>query len=234
MDLPHIERIREMVSFDLDPDFLRSVLISLAWEYNTLFEKVSAKEFLPLELKKEEYANNRGYCAVTALVKAAKQHGVPFNFRRVSCNGQMKLLLKAGRVVLIQEPMLTLGDAPRTSDYKKELASSYGVIRQLELDLRDQPNRILDWSGDVLAVLLHGSAGPSFTRRDRALGGVMLGVPNDAYTMWEVRLDLLQIAMFGEDASFTNKPVSDDASALQRDEVVVVPKRKIAATGTDE
>jgi hypothetical protein len=82
--------------------------------------------------------------------RAAVQHGVPFEFMRLECNGQSKLLLKAGRVILIQEPIDTLQDEPKVADYKIQLASVHGLICQLELDLGDRVQRIHDWSGCVL------------------------------------------------------------------------------------
>jgi hypothetical protein len=166
------------------------------------------------------------YVRLTPYLNLPKKHGVPFEFRRLDANGQSKLLLKAGRVVIIQEPMLTLSDHPRVSDYKIELAKSYGVLRQLELDLGDIPGRIRDWSGCLLGVLLHGASGPWFTREHKSLAGLMLGVPDSAYDHWVIRIDLHRIAMFGAEP----EPYQADNGAsehdIQKDNVTVTPKKK--------
>lgn len=227
-----IEVIRETVQFDLDPDFLRSVAVGLGWEYRALYDELADDLSLPVEVKAELFARRRAGCAVRAMVAAAKQHAVPWGFRRLECNGQYKLLVKAGRVVLIQEPMLMLGDSPRTSDYKRRLAQSHGLICQLELDLGDQPGRVLDWSGEVFAVLLHGAAGPTFSERDRELGGLFLAVPNAAYDSWVVRFDLYDLAMFGNTRHADDK--TSQGYVNQEDRVTVRLRRRVLATGTEE
>ncbi len=104
----------------------------------------------------------------------------------MECSGQSKLLVKAGRVILIPESIVTLDDAPKVAaDYELALASVHGLICQLELELNDEhQRRIRDWSGCVLRVLLHGASGPDFTRQHRMLGSLMLGVTDNAYSQW--------------------------------------------------
>lgn len=224
---------RQILAHDIDPEFLESASIALAWEYHQLYEGLRADHALPVDLKLEQFAERRGACAVNALVYACEKHGVPYNFRKLECNGQLKLLVKIGRVILIQEPMLEHSEKPRASDYKRELADTHGLIRQLELNLGDQPSRILDWSGDILAVLLHGAAGPKFTRGHRALGGLTLAIPDAAYSMWVMRLDLHDIAMFGLGkadlaAQFSTKA----AGGVQVDRVIATLKKKKQNAGS--
>jgi hypothetical protein len=221
----------QILRHDLDPEFIKSVCISTAWEYDGCYRELAEDELLSDSLRNEEFAKRRGGLAVRALVKSAKKHGVPYNFRRLDCNGQDKLLIKAGRVVIIQESILTLTDRPHTADYKKELADAHGLVRQLELELADQPKRIYDWSGCILAALLHAPAGPAFTKSDRALGALMLAVPDAAYRNWTVRLDLHRVAMFGF-APFETEP--DTETPVQEDNVIVTSKNRNAATGTEE
>jgi hypothetical protein len=135
--------------------------------------------------------------------------------------------VKAGRVVLIQEPIVWLEDAPKTADYKVSLADAHGYIRQLELDLGDRPYFVRDWSGCVLAVLLHGAVGHRFTRDNKNLGSFTLGVPDASYAIWTLRIDLQRIAMHGEGEPEVVKPErpptqQDD----QADKVVVKLKKK--------
>jgi len=208
---------------------MNTVAVTTAWEYNQLFQSLNEDPSLSLDYKKEQFARRRGHCAVKALCIAAGKHGVPYEFHKIECNGQRKILLKIGRVALIQEPILSLTEAPRASEYKRELAASHGLICQLELDLGDQPHRIRDWSGTVLAVLLHGASGPKFSQDDRALGGLMLGVPDSAYSHWVVRLDLHQLAMFGMPAE-PEWTASEADEPVQRDNVNVTLKKRHRAT----
>lgn len=223
MQQPFVEQARNILMRDLDPDFIESIAVGLGWEYNSLYERLADDPSLIDCYRDEEFNKHRGDCAVRAIARAAKQNGIPFEFRRLDCNGQRKLLVKAGRVILVQEPILTLGDQPSTSDYKLQLADMHGFVRQLELDLGDQPNRIRDWSGCLLGVLLHGAAGRKFDREQKSLGSVMLAVPDSAYSQWVLRLDLHSIAMFGR-----NVPQEDDRDPeiTQGDEVVVTSKRR--------
>jgi hypothetical protein len=220
---PFVEQARNLLLRDLDPDFIESVAVGLGWEYNSLYERLADDPSLMDCYREEEFNKRRGDCAVRAIARAAIQHGIPHEFRRLDCNGQRKLLVKAGRVILIQESILTLGDQPSTSDYKMQLADMHGFVRQLELDLGDQPTRIRDWSGCVLGVLLHGAAGRKFDRGQKSLGSAMLAVPDSAYSQWILRLDLHSIAMFGR-----NAPKDDEVNRdiTQDDEVVVTSKRR--------
>jgi len=211
------------VRSDLDSEFIRSFAIALAWEYRALYDGVSAHPNLPDSVRNEEFSARRGRCAVRALETTARLHGVPLELRRLECNGQHKLLVKAGRLVLIQEPMISLSDHPALADYKKKLATTYGVLRQLEFDFGDIPARILDWSG-ILGVLLHGAAGPRFTEEHKALGGLVLGIPDAEYNSWVLRFDLLQIAMSGEASK--QDEAATEAETTQPDRVRVTLKRK--------
>ena len=163
-----IDQIPEIVLGDLDPEFIRSVSIALAWEYDSLFESLSGHPHVPDPYLNDEFSARPASCANKALASASHKHGVPCEFRRLECNGQRKILIKSGRIVLIQEPMITLTDHPKFADYKFELAKSHGILRQPEFDLGDIPGRILDWSDCILGVLLHGAAGPWFTKEHKA------------------------------------------------------------------
>jgi hypothetical protein len=226
------EQIRQIVRSDLDPDFVESVAIALAWNYRILFDRLSESYSLGSGYLNEIFNKSRGDCAVRALEQAARQHGVPFEFKRLEGNGQSKLLVKAGRLIIIQETIDSLTDHPDIADYKLALADLHGFVQQLELDLGDQPRRIRDWSGCVLGVLLHGAAGYKFTTAHKTLGSVMLGIPDAAYRQWIVRLDFHEIAMFGRGHSH-----QDDSAGLrterimQEDKVLVTPKKRNTAEG---
>jgi hypothetical protein len=189
---------------------------------------------LPIEVKSEEFSKRKADCAVRALIGAAKRYGVPFNFRRLECNGQRKIILKVGRVILIQETFCNPREEPQTAAYKIDLANTHGLIRQLELDLGDQPHRIIDWSGSVMAVLLHGAAGPRFSERDKALGGLMLGVPNERYDSWLVRLDLTKLAIHGVGADAPEQRSETRTATVQEDAVHVTLRPRKESTGTTQ
>lgn len=220
---PFSQRARTILQRDLDPDFVESFAIELGWQYAALFEEISADHIDPV-YRDEEFNKRRGNCAVRALVRAADQHGIPYEWRKLGCNGQRKLLVKAGRVLLIQEPVLGLNTAPSAADYKAELADMHGFVRQLELDLGDQPARVRDWSGCVLGVVLHGPAGRKFDREHKALGTIMLAAPDAAYRQWVLRLDLKTLAMFGRNPEAM--PDLEEEILDQDDNVVVTPKKR--------
>lgn len=223
-----LDQNRDVLLRDANPDFLEAAARDLAWRYAQLFEDINADPGVPVICREAEFNRRRGDCAVKSLVRAAERHGVPYEFRRLECNGQHKLLIKCGRVILIQEPIRTLLDHPAAADYKQELAALYGFSRQLELDLGDQPRRILDWSDTVLAVMLHGAAGGRFTQEHKALGAVMIALPDAAYKRWDLRLDLHEVAMFGR--GFGDVQIGDEQSneAIEQvDRVIVKPKVKL-------
>lgn len=212
---------------DLDPDFLRSAAILMAWEYNELFEALESNSAISEEFKIDEFNRGRSACATKALSKAARQHGVPYEFRKLESNGQHKLILKAGRLILIQEPVVSFSDQPKSSDYKEQLASTLGLVRQLELDLGDIPDRITDWEGSALGVILHGPLGSKFNSDAKALGCLMLGIPDAGYTHWVMRLDLQNVAMHGIDwRAGAHDNVSDIAPSTQPDNVRIALKKK--------
>jgi hypothetical protein len=231
---PFIEQVQQIVCHDIDSNFVEAVSIAIAWEYNNLYEELASDAALTDAYREEEFNRRRGDSVMKALARVAKAHGIPYEFHRLTCNGQRKLLIKAGRVILLQEPILTRSDHPSTSDYKRDLANVHSSVRQLELDLGDQPQRIRDWSGCVFGVLLHGSAGVKFTSEQKALGSIMLAVPDAAYKQWVFRLDLQQIAMFGRGELVASAPHSEvrQLEAVQEDKVVVTPKKRNSAKDT--
>ncbi len=216
------ERLR-----DIDPDFVVTFSRDLAWRYSQLFDELDQDDSLVPDYKAEIFNRRRIECAVRALSYAAKLHGVPYEFRKLTCNGQRKIVLKLGRVVLVQEAMQFPSDAPKLSDFKRVLAEAHGVIRQLELDLGDQPRRIRDWGGEVLGVVLHGASGTKFTREDRELGFLLLGVPDADYSHWVLRLDLHDIAIWGVSDGLTDGEAA--APDTQPDNVHVTLKSNRAA-----
>jgi hypothetical protein len=226
-----IEQIPALVLGDLDPEFIKSLSTRLYWEYDLLYDSLSEHLGVPGTVLNEEFCSRRSNCATKALVSACRTHGVPYDFRRLPCNGQNKIMVKVGRLVLIQEPMATRSDHPRLADYKRELSESYGILRQPEFDLGDLPGRILDLSGCILGVVLHGAAGPWFTREHKALGGLILGIPDTAYEHWVHRFDLLQIARFGREEPIEEPQPAGEPS--QEDRVNVTPKNRNAAKRTD-
>jgi hypothetical protein len=172
----------------------------------------------------QEFSRGRALAISKAMIRAAQKHGVPYDIKRLKCNGQNKVLVKVGRIVMLQEPMVSLfGDKPKAAAYKTEISRYNGVVTQLELDLGDRPLNLLDWSDGVLAVLLHGASGARFSERDCELGALMLAIPDAAYENWIMRLDLHDIALFG------TQPV-DGAKAFNQENVQedrVVVKRKL-------
>ncbi len=228
-----LEEARAILRHDLDPDFLESAAIAIAWEYSKLFEELELEKGLTDDCRREEFNKRRGDCVRNALARVAKQHGMPFELRRLSANGQHKILIRAGRVILVQETIEAREDHPHASDYKRDLADAYGFVRQLGFDFGDRPYRVRNWSGCILAVLLHGPASVRFTRDGMTLGNLMLGVPDAAYQQWVLRLDLYDLAMFGRrDEEMAEEPAPIKDPVVQADEVVVKPKKRNRARET--
>jgi hypothetical protein len=226
-----VEQAKQILRGDLEPDFIEAVALETAWQYSSLYDTLAADSTLVDDYREEEFRKHRGDCAIRALAHCANRYGVPYEFHRLECNGQRKLLVKASRVILIQECMLTLEDRPSANDYKRQLADIHGFVRQLELDLGDQPNRIRDWSGCILAVLLHAPAGRKFNREHKSLGSIMLGIPDAAYQQWILRLDLHSIAMYGRGSVPTENEFVDQ-NVIQPDNVFVTSKKRNSKSET--
>ena len=228
--MPDVEQLRSIVCHDLDPDFVEALAIDVAWEYNELYEELASDPSLSDEMRSEEFGRRRGFNVARSLSRIANVFKIPFERRKLQCNGQNKVLVQAGRVVLIQEPVLTLTDKPKATDYKRQLAKVHGIVRQLELDLGDRPYVVRDWSGCVLGVLLHGAAGPRFTKAHRTLGGLLLAVADASYSEWILRLDLHEVALFGrgEATTYGSPDATPNEAPVQADDVVVTRKKKVS------
>lgn len=226
-------RTHEILAHDLDPEALQSVAIAVGWAYHSLYEGLKQNVALTNDMRLEMFARQRSDEVMKALAEVASRLQIPFDFKRLPCNGQNKLIIKMGRVLFMQEPLLALGDAPRVSDYKLEMAETYGLVRQLELDLGDDPKRMLDWGGQVFAVLLHGAYGTKFTREHRKLGALSLAVPSAQYDRWVTRIDLSKIALDGTMSIPSTRP--ETSRTGQEDQVFarVRKHRRTKYTGTE-
>lgn len=214
------DEIREIVRNELEPSFVESAANFAAWEYRHLYDRLAGDAFLTNDQRQYEFARGRSTALSKALVGAAQKHEVPYDIKRLACNGQGKLLVKAGRVILMQEPMVSLyGDKPKVAAYKQEISSYAGIITQLELDLGILPPQLLDWSDGILAVLLHGACGARFGERECELGSLMLAIPDARYENWVVRLDLHDLALFG--GTRTEFGQSHFDNGIQEDRVIV-------------
>ena len=216
--------LRDVVTNDIDREFLEALAVAVAWEYDGLYEDLASDPDQTDETRDEEFGRMRGVRVARALAATAARFRVPVERRRLDCNGQRKTIAQAGRVLIIQESISGLSDRPKAAEYKLRLADVHGAVRQLELDLGDRPHAVRDWSGCVLCVLLHGAAGPRFNRPHRMLGGLFLAVPDAYYSQWVLRLDLHELAMFGSGKS---GPAEQAASAGSQPDLVVVTRKKV-------
>ncbi|MFK3693309.1 hypothetical protein ACI2J4_23935 [Agrobacterium tumefaciens] len=214
------DELREVVCNEMTPSFVESMTNFAAWEYRQHYDKLAEDQLLSPDQRYYEFARGRGIAISKALIRAAQKHDIPYDIKRMACNGQGKLLVKAGQVILMQEPMDALyGGRPRAAAYKQEISQYAGIITQLELDLGDRPHRLLDWSDGVLAVLLHGASGSRFGERECELGALMLAIPDAGYENWIVRLDLHDLAMFG--GVRADIAASEYGQSIQEDRVIV-------------
>jgi len=205
---------------DVNMNFLQSICVAAPWQYSELSKSLMARDDLSACEKHERFIWQRADCMNKALKICAKQHGIPHEMKRLPCNGQHKLLMKSGRVVIIQDTLQETGQRPKVADFKEQLASSMGVIQQLELDLGDRPGRILDWQDSTLAVLLHGLSGSMHHQDGISLGGMYLAIPDNGFQNWLLRFELSDVAYNG----FNSKPddTNADMTTAQPDNVHVV------------
>lgn len=217
-----------IIESDLNTEWAHALVTAAAWAYARLYDEIEVNPLIPDHMKDDEFGRRRGPAIVQCMIDACETHHVPWDRRRLPANGQQKLLIKTGRLTIIQEPILTLGDAPRASDYKRSLAQYRGATAQLELPLGDRPERLLDFSQGLLAVVLHGPTGTSFKKNHRELGAMMLAVLNAEYTGWVKRFDLHTLAMFG---SISAEGEDKNPVADQQDRVRVRTRQRRAVEG---
>lgn len=75
---------------------------------STNFYDRLAEEPISPDQRYYEFARGRSTAISKALIRAAQKHDIPYDIKRLACNGQGKLLVKAGRVIVMQEPMDSL------------------------------------------------------------------------------------------------------------------------------
>lgn len=139
-------------------------------------------------------------CGMSALMQTAEQFGIPYQLKRLSCNGQRIAVAQLGQVLLIAEPIDSLTERPEHARYKTELAASHFAIRQIEMDFSPHEEEVryrqrIDARNTMLAVLQHGMRGGSFTRRDTALAMMNIAVPDATFSSWLWRANVLNDEM---------------------------------------
>ncbi len=218
------ETVRARLASDVDPNFFRALSVAITWAYQDLYEWIDDAGYVDVGRKKQDFGLQRSIAVESAIIRVCKEHGVPFEWKRLECNGQSKLMVLCGRVILIHEAMKLGVKGPYVADYKRSLSSTYNVTRQLELDLGDIPGKVNDWSGEVLATLLHGHAGSLFTKEQRALGVLRVAVADGSYDSWVVNQDITEFAVEGRGASIIG---TRDADALvQPDRTKVILRQQ--------
>jgi hypothetical protein len=220
------ETVRARLASDVDPAFFRALSIAIAWAYQDLFERIDENDYLDVGRKKQDFGWQRSSAVECAIIRVCKDHGVPFEWKRLEYNGQKKLMVLCGRVIFIHEAMQLGVKGPYVADYKRSLAGTHNVTRQLELDLGDIPGKINDWSGEVLATLLHGHAGALFTKEQRALGVLRVGVADGSYDSWVVNQDITEFAVEGRGASIIGTRDADAVAQQDRTKVVLRQQAK--------
>lgn len=221
-------RLREILGRDIDPEFLVDSAVSLAWEYDRLYDEVAQDDSVDSHHKFEAFNRRRGAQAERSLIYACKKNRVPSDYRTLESNGHKRLFVKSGRVTIMQESLLTFNAPPKPAVFKFALAEANSIIRQLELDLGDQPRRILDWGGEVFAVLLHGACGPRFTEESCKLGGLFLAVPLPDYSGWIARLSLRDMALHGSRV-VEHQHIVEEEVVIQRDCIAATLKKQYTA-----
>ena len=81
---------------DIDMNFLQSLCVAAPWQYSELSKSIMARDDLSPCEKQEHFIWLRADGMNQALKRCAKQHGIPYDIKRLSCNGQNKLLVNPG------------------------------------------------------------------------------------------------------------------------------------------
>ncbi len=216
------DTIRARLASDVDPKFFRALSVAITWAYQQLFEQLNENEYLDLNRRKLEFGKQRSAAVEEAIIRVCRDHGVPYEWKRLDYNGQSKLVVLCGRVLMIHEAVQLGVKGPYAADYKRSLAGTYNMTRQLELDLGDIPGKVCDWSGDVLATLLHGFAGSLWTHEQRALGSLRVAVADGSYDSWLVNQDVTELAVEGR----RNSSIGDRDKQVQQDRTRVTLRQE--------
>lgn len=193
------EQITKLLARDLTQDFVTAFQERLDSEYSATYEELSSvpgsilssgvSEMDALNLTEARRARRAN--GLRALGNASKDLGVPFEVKRLACNGQQVVVSQLGQVLVISEPVDHLMAKPEHAQYKMDLAASHFAIRQLELDLGDGYRQRIDARNTVLAVIQHGMHAHTFSRRDTALSMLRVAVPDVSFNSWLWKANVL-------------------------------------------
>jgi len=205
---------RRILAEDLPIALRKKFSIRVAWALADLGDEISSSPIHNQDWKYEQFVRQRLHAVEMAVANVCQDEGTPFTFDRLKSNGQRKLLVKSGRVVLLLEAMKRNLHHPETADYKRELASSRNASRQLILPFPEWDHKVADMSGEVLATLLYGTTGSPFYDHKMGLNRLQLAVPDANYNNWVIKEDLTDLALEGRIASVEFKVERDHASSI--------------------
>lgn len=227
-------QILQVMQRDFPEDFRDALHGNLAGAYDRSFEDIARPPgaFIPTptpEINEMNYLaarKARRAIGMTALMQTAQQCGIPFQIKRLACNGQRIVVAQLGQILLVAEPVDHLAERPNHADYKAELAASHFAIRQLEMDFGPHPEEAryrqrIDARNTMLVVVQHGMRGGDFNRRDTAFSMFNVAVPDATLGSWLWKAN----AMNGElDASLDWTSPIGKSAVVQEDRVTISVK----------
>lgn len=196
----HENEILNLLQRDLSETFAETFCDELRGEYSHSYEQIAVPpggyvphrrdgEWDALDLR--AVRNRRRINGLRALQKTCIRHGAPFQVKSLPCNGQVIVIGQIGQLLILSEPIDSLGAKPERAAYKSELAASHFAIRQLEMDLGDGWRQRIDARNTMLVVLQHGMRVGAFNRRDTALEMLRLVVPDVSFQSWLFQANLM-------------------------------------------
>lgn len=230
--------ISEILSESLNSGFVSTLLNEFQQAYNDAYEQllepagghIHRRNFDLDQIDLGTVLRGRGDSGKRALARAFSKCGLPFETKRLSCNGLRILVGQIGRVLIISQPIRFINQKPNSADYKRDLADSHFAIRQLEMDLGDGYRQRIESRDTVLAVLQHGCHGNEFNRRETALSMFQLAVPDIDFGSWlwkaNAMNDELDYRLDWKQHTAASTPVQEDKvrvyvrAAIQKTEVI--------------
>ena len=229
--------VRSRIAHNITGEFKETLESELRWGADMAWREVAdpkgigsppvTQEEIKLEL--DALARGRRLQGCRALMRAAKLHGVPVEYRHVG-GGHSVAFAQFGSVILCTEAVRYVEQRPETAEYKLDLARGNQELLQLELPFEHVQNR-LDPRGVLFCIVQHLVPLTSMERADCLLSGLSLVVPDLSFTFSIVAENIIgehyqrNILLHGE---------QDDVVQPQEDKVVPKLRARSAKRRKDD
>lgn len=229
--------VRSRLARNITGEFKDTLESELRWGADMAWREVvdpkgigsppETEEEIKLEL--DALARGRRLQGCRALMRAAKLHDLPVEYRHVG-GGHSVAFAQFGSVVLCTEAVRYVEQRPEPAEYKLDLAKGNQELLQLELPFEHVQNR-LDPRGALFCIVQHLVPLSSIKRADCLLTGMTLVVPDRSFTFANVAENIIgehykrNILLHGD---------QDDVVQPQEDKVVTKLRARIAKRRKDD